>query len=72
MTQKRKITYRPAVSRYYCDQMASKYDWEQPRDPKLRYQDNETDPILRVNCGFYGDAEFPKNRMDLTQGDVNE
>lgn len=72
MAKPRKITYRPATNPSRCDAMAKKYDWEQPQDPKLRYQANPTDPILSVNCGFYGDAEFPKSRMDLTQGDADE
>ena len=61
----KKLTYRPAVSPGHCDKMAKKYNWVQPSDPKQRYKPITDNSVFNVDCGFYGDAEFPEGGIGL-------
>ena len=64
-------THWPAASNEYCKGMADKYNWPQPKFPEPTYELTR-DPILCVNCIFIGNCQFPKSRMDLTQGECDD
>jgi hypothetical protein len=57
MTQKKqgKTTKHGAANKSDCEKMAEKYNWSL-RDIEL----NRKDSILKYDCIFDGDAEFPK------------
>ncbi len=58
-----KRTRHAATDPRKCEEMARRYGWElidiEPRDTG----------VMKVDCVFKGDAQFPKSNMDLTQGD---
>lgn len=54
----RKITRHAATDPEKCEEMRDKYGWNYVG------WESTTSDLLKVNCLFEGDAEFPKSRMD--------
>ena len=58
-----KRTRHSATDPKKCEEMAKKYGWE-----LVAIEPHDTG-IMKVDCVFAGDAQFPPSSMDLTQGD---
>lgn len=57
-SKKPKQTSHAATDPQKCRDMEARYGW------KLKKIESTGNPILKVNCIFDGDAEFPKSRLD--------
>ncbi|MEM9804657.1 MAG: hypothetical protein AAF959_05210 [Cyanobacteria bacterium P01_D01_bin.56] len=62
-------SYFGATNKKYCDEMAEKRGWKQPKAPEPKII-----PLASgdVSCVFIGECEFPPGTMDYSQGDVGK